>query len=143
MSGGGLYAFGFLELGVLARHEETLPDHLEALTREIERDGELRQPIVVDRRSLVILDGHHRLEAIRALGCALISVYLVDYADPSIAVEPRRPDIPVDKESVVRTGLSGHPYPPKTSRHVLPGGPPPRPVLLAYLRDGHVARAGA
>jgi hypothetical protein len=53
--------------------------------------------------------------------------------DPAITVEPRRPDIPVSKESVVSTGLSGRPYPPKTSRHVLPELPG-RPTPLETLR---------
>jgi len=131
---GRLYTFGFLELAALFRHEQTVPDHLTALKEEIERDGVLIRPIVVDRHSLVILDGHHRAEALLALGCRLIPVYLVDYANPSIAVEPRRPDIPVSKEAVVRTGLSGRPYPPKTSRHVLPEDPPMRPTPLERLR---------
>jgi hypothetical protein len=130
-----LLAFGLLELASLSRHEEVVPEHLAALTAEIERDGELREPVIVDRRTLVILDGHHRVEAMRALGCALVPAYLVDYDDASIAVLPWRAGIVVTKETVVRTGLSGNPYPPKTSRHVLPGGLPPRPTPLGRLRD--------
>lgn len=127
-------AFALIELTALLRHEETLPSHLAELTDEIARDGELRCPILVDRRSLVILDGHHRARALKNLGCVLAPVYLVDYLDPLIQVLPRRPDIPVTKEAVVRTGLSGIPYPPKTSRHVVAEELPERPVGLARLR---------
>jgi len=127
-------AFGFLELSTLLRHEQTLPEHLGALTSEIRQDGELRCPIVVDRHSLVILDGHHRAQALLALGCSLAPVYLVDYTDPSITVLPRRPDIAVTKETVVRTGLSGIPYPPKTSRHLWRRNLPTRPTPLTFLR---------
>jgi len=35
---------------------------------------------------MVILDGHHRVSALRLLGCALTPVYLVDYEHPSIKV---------------------------------------------------------
>ncbi len=131
---GVLAVFGLLELSALLRHEETQPEHLAALTREIEQDGELRQPIVVDRHTLVILDGHHRVEALRDLGRTLVPVYLVDYGDPAIAVFPRRADVEVTKESVVQSGLLDRPYPPKTSRHVLPGGLPARPIPLGRLR---------
>lgn len=126
-------AFGFLELSALLGHERTIPDYLAALAEDIGRDGELRQPIVVDRHSLVILDGHHRTAALRLLGCVYIPTYLVDYLHPAITVEPRRPGIPVSKESVVRTGLSGQLYPPKTSKHTVPGLPS-RPTPLALLR---------
>lgn len=127
-------AFGFLELSALLGHEQTLPGYLAQLTEEIRQDGELRQPIIVDRHSLVILDGHHRAAALKSLGCGLIPVYLVDYFHPAISVLPRRPDLPVTKEAVVRTGLSGKPYPPKTSRHVFPDSPPARPTPLDALR---------
>jgi len=50
-------------------------------------------------------------------------------------VHPRRADIPVDKESVVRTGLGGIPYPPLTSRHEWPSAPDCCPVALADLAD--------
>ncbi|MEW6031767.1 MAG: ParB N-terminal domain-containing protein [Bacillota bacterium] len=126
--------FGLLEVQALARHEEVIPEHLAALTAEIAEDGELREPIVVDRHTLVILDGHHRAEAVRALGCSLIPAYLVDYADPAIRVTTRRSEIALTKEAVVRTGLSGTPYPPKTSRHLLPGRLPSRPTPLGRLR---------
>lgn len=129
-------AFGIVELAALAAHEQTMPDHLAELTAEISRDGELRQPIVVDRRSLVILDGHHRAAALRALGCTLIPAWLVDYRHPAVVVLPRRPDIPVTKEAVVHTGTSGRLFPPKTTRHVLPGCRPARPTPLGLLGLG-------
>ncbi len=127
-------AFGFLELSALLGHEQTLPGYLAGLTEEIRQDGELRQPIIVDRHSLVILDGHHRAAALKSLGCSLIPVYLVDYFHPAISVLPRRPDVPVTKETVVRTGLSGKLFPPKTSRHVFPTQPQARPTPLDALR---------
>lgn len=133
-SGDLALAFGFIELSALLGHEQTMAGHLDGLTEEIRRDGELRQPILVDRHSLVILDGHHRAAALQALGCSLIPVYLVDYLHPDITVLARRDEYPVNKEAVVRTGLSGRPYPPKTTRHVLPGQPPARPTPLGSLR---------
>jgi len=108
---------------------------LQELLETIWRDGVLRQPVIVDRASMVILDGHHRVSAMRRLGCPLIPAYLVDYSDPSIVVHARRADIPVDKERVVRTGLGGIPYPPLTSKHEWPSVPDCCPVALADLRN--------
>ena len=65
-------------------HEETVPELLLSLMREIERDGVLKHPIIVDEASLVVLDGTHRVEALRALNCRWAAACLVDYKDPSI-----------------------------------------------------------
>jgi hypothetical protein len=65
-------------------HEETIPSLLSQLTAEIRRDGILRNPIVVDRESLVILDGMHRLAALKSLGCLRIPVCLVEYSSPFV-----------------------------------------------------------
>lgn len=127
--------FALVSINRLLRHEEVVPEHVLGLTLEIARDGELRQPIILDRHSLVILDGHHRAEALRRLGCTLVPAYLVDYSSPLIAVETRRTDQVVTKETVIATGLAGRLFPPKTSRHLLPGVPARRPVALELLRE--------
>jgi hypothetical protein len=128
-------AFGIVNVTTLVPHEQIIEDHLQELLETIWRDGVLRQPVIVDRASMVILDGHHRVSAMKKLSCPLIPAYLVDYSDPGIVVHPRRADIPVDKESVVRTGLGGVPYPPLTSRHEWPCSPDCCPVALADLVD--------
>ncbi len=47
--------------------------------RSISRSGALLRPLVVEARSLVVLDGSHRLRALRALGASLAPVALVGY----------------------------------------------------------------
>jgi ParB-like chromosome segregation protein Spo0J len=79
----------------------------------------LTKPILVDERTKVILDGHHRWWVLKSLGVALAPCCCVDYlGDATIQVLPRRPDIPVTKESVIEMGLSGGTYPHKTTKHV-------------------------
>ncbi|RLI08434.1 ABC transporter ATP-binding protein [Candidatus Bathyarchaeota archaeon] len=76
-----------VETGRLLLHEETIPDILEALTRRIEEDGVLRAPVIVDRKTLVVLDGMHRVKALRLLGCRFACTCLVDYMNPEIKVD--------------------------------------------------------
>lgn len=130
-----LFTFCLIQAEGLLEHEEVDRARLRALQSEIERDGELREPVIVDGGSLVILDGHHRVCALRSLGCQLVPAYLVDYRDPRIAVTPRRPDLIVTKEDVVRAGRLRQPYPPKTSRHEFDFPPAARPVPLSALVD--------
>lgn len=76
-----------IETDSLTLHEETIPIILEKLIRSIKHDGILRDPVIVDRDSLVVLDGMHRVKALSTLGCRLSCACLVDYKSPEIRVE--------------------------------------------------------
>jgi hypothetical protein len=103
----------------LKGHESIDPDYLDALTEEIRADGILKKPIVADERTGVILDGHHRVAALRRLGCSKVPVCFVDYSSPRIVVLPGRPHETMSKDIVIRAGLSGALLPPKSSRHMV------------------------
>src|SRR5947209_19700725 len=70
--------FAVVELSRLHGHERIRPALLKELTERIRRDGFLKRPILVADGDFVILDGHHRAEAVRSLGCAKIPAYLAD-----------------------------------------------------------------
>jgi len=76
-----------VEIDELLLPEETISGILDALMEEIERAGILKSPVIVGRESLVVLDGMHRVEALRNLGCRFICVCLVDYLSPGIRVD--------------------------------------------------------
>src|SRR6267143_6270921 len=80
--------FAVVELKRLHGHERIRPALLKELTEQIRRDGSLKRPILVAERDLVILDGHHRAEAMRSLGCAKIPAYLVDFESPLLHLRP-------------------------------------------------------
>ena len=75
-----------VEISSLHHHEELLPGLLEDLKEEIARDGYLKHPVIVDEETLVVIDGSHRVEALRELGCKLIPACMVRYQDPDISV---------------------------------------------------------
>ena len=76
-----------VEIDELLIPEETISGILDGLMEEIERAGILKSPVIVGRESLVVLDGMHRVEALRNLGCRFICVCLVDYTSPGIRVD--------------------------------------------------------
>jgi len=129
-----LYSFALIDSRALLPHEEVDRERLGRLVEEIGRDGVLRVPVMVDRHSLVILDGHHRVLALGSLGCDLVPVYLVDYEHPSISVTWWKTGDPMQKSSVIDAGQSGHRYPPKMSRHLWAIAPQEHPTRLRALR---------
>lgn len=110
-----------VELDRLRSHEEVRPGLLAKLVDRIRRDGFVRKPVLVESRHYVILDGHHRYEALKRLGCLRIPVYVVDYDDDGIGLTtwPEATVKTVTKAEVIERGIHGRPFPPKTTRHLV------------------------
>jgi len=74
------------ELSALHIHEEIIPEKMAELVEKIPHDGVWIHPIIVDRNSLVVLDGMHRVAAAKEIGYRYIPVCLVDYENPNIHI---------------------------------------------------------
>ena len=74
-------------IGSVLPHEETITDLSSRLSDRIQADGFQRDPIIVDRENHVVLDGMHRLRALKDLGARHILCHLVDYSSPEIRLE--------------------------------------------------------
>ncbi len=108
-----------VDIKALKPHEDICEKRLKNLKEILLDDGVLKRPVLVDEATLVILDGHHRCQALMDLGCRRIPVLLVKYGSSEVEVYRRRRNIDVSKDSIVERGLSGDLYPTKTTRHVL------------------------
>ncbi|MGQ9510193.1 MAG: ParB N-terminal domain-containing protein [Thermodesulfobacteriota bacterium] len=109
----------WINLEELKEHEEIRPEYLESLKNEILSDGILKMPICIDQKTFIILDGHHRLHALKRLGCRRIPCVLVDYQSPEIVVIPWREGERITKEEIIEVALQGRKMPPKTSKHMI------------------------
>jgi ParB-like chromosome segregation protein Spo0J len=108
-----------IHIDKLNGHEEVDPYHLQSLMTEIESDGFLRMPVVVDRLTNTILDGHHRCHALRQLNCRRVPVIFINYDSCEVVVESWREGEEVTKNSVLYAALSGKRLPPKTTKHLI------------------------
>ena len=121
----------------LRDHEEVIPDNLETRTSKLLSKG-FYKPIIVDRESMVSLDGHHKWTAAKSLGLARVPVIMVDYLiDEGILVDvwPDCGKESVTKTEVLEMGVSGDVFPPKTSRHTLPFKIPSIRIPLSELKN--------
>jgi ParB-like chromosome segregation protein Spo0J len=125
-----------IEINKLKPHEAVNSQHLRKLVSEIKKEGKLKNPVVVDKKSLVVLDGHHRLEALKILGCRKIPVFLVNYKSKEIRVYLRRKELLMKliKEAVISRGKNGKLFPYKTTRHLLKKRPKGINVDLKELK---------
>ena len=65
----------------LRDHEEIDPFRFKELMKEMIEDGFQRDPIIVDKESGVVLDGHHRRNILKTLGYSKIASYQVQYME--------------------------------------------------------------
>lgn len=113
--------FELLDVGILHCHEQLEEDLVERTIEEIKRDGYLKRPILVADHDFVILDGHHRYEALKEIGCRRVPAYVIDYFSEIVHLGtwPQATVKDVTKEEVIKRGVAGELFPPKTTRHTL------------------------
>ena len=109
-----------IEMQKLLPHEEIKQKNLTKLIDLVKKRGGLYDPILVDRETKTLLDGHHRYNTALHLGLKFIPGIEVDYLeDESIQVEswPGKEKMKITKQSVLSMAKSGNLFPPKTSKH--------------------------
>lgn len=102
----------------LKTHELVEPQRVKRVMHQIESTGVVRKAIAVDSKTMVVLDGVHRLAALDMLGCVRVPAWLIDYADEDVVVFSKGKS-PVPKEAVVRAATMGPKLPPKSTRHMV------------------------
>lgn len=129
-------------LEVLRPHEQIIPRKVDQLERMTHRWNAYTKPLLLDRTTGTILDGHHRYEVAQRIGLQCVPCVLIDYLeDESIELDlwPNSGRDSICKQDVVDAALSGKLMLPKTSRHRLSDHLPPIAVPLARLRQPAVS----
>jgi len=111
-----------LPIKILKPHEGVDFKLVEELAANIRETGVLRKAVAIDQDSKVILNGHHRVKALEALGCKFVPCILLDYSSQSIIVLSWSKGMPLPKTLIINSGLKGRLLPPKTSKHMVSMG---------------------
>ena len=120
----------------LKTHEQIKPKNRDKLLDMTRRWGGYTKPLIVDKHTGAILDGHHRHAIAGELELKRVPVIAVDYLqDESITVDvwPGCGRDSLTKEEVIAMSLSNEVFPPKTSRHTIADHLPPIHVPLEVL----------
>jgi hypothetical protein len=135
--------FALVPVTALRPHEEIQEPLVERLLEDIRTAGTVVDPIWVESKHFVILNGHHRYEALRRLDVELVPVFVIEYDDPQMELHRWNSGPPLTKAEVVRRARARKLFPPKTSRHVWVGpDPPPHATPLSALRRAEVQPPG-
>lgn len=135
-------SFELIPVDQLRPHEAIDPAGVDAIIADLHHRRVFREPIWVARGSNVILNGHHRWAAMRAIGARRIPAWVFDYVgDDTIHLDRWTPGEPISKHEVVAAGRTGRLFPQKTTRHRLATELPSRTIPLAELMDGVAGEA--
>jgi hypothetical protein len=113
--------FALVPIRDLRTHETAEPDRVRRVMRQMQSTGVVRKAIIVDSKSMVVLDGAHRLNALQKLGCVRVPAWLLDYSDEGVVVLSKDRKSQIPKEVVVRAATQGPKLSPKTTRHMVKG----------------------
>ena len=125
-----------MPIEILRPHEQTITKKVDELEKMTNRWKAYVLPLVVDKNTGVILDGHHRHQVSIRLNLQCLPCVLVDYfGDETVELDvwPNCGRDSLTKEEVVEAGLNGALFSPKTSRHRLSDHLPPISVSLTRL----------
>ncbi len=63
----------------LKEHEKINPSNFYKLRSELIRDGFQKDPIIIENKHNIILDGHHRVNILKSLGYSKIATHTINY----------------------------------------------------------------
>ena len=96
-----------ISLEKLIPHEQIDSTNLSSVKNSIESDQVITTPIIVDEKSMMILDGHHRYNAAKQMQLKSFPVVLVNYNSPDIIVlKKNESGEVVDKDSIIQKALN-------------------------------------
>ena len=125
-------------LELLRPHEEIIIKKVNQLEKMTHRWNAYTKPLLLDRKTGTILDGHHRYEVAQRLKLKCVPCVMIDYLnDDSIELDiwPNCGRETITKQDVIDSALSGELFSPKTSRHRLSDHLPPIAISLSRLRE--------
>ncbi|MGQ9542539.1 MAG: hypothetical protein ACUVTM_00410 [Candidatus Bathyarchaeia archaeon] len=99
----------------LRPHEQTDPYRLREMIKQLVKDGYQKDPIIVEDKHMIILDGHHRFSALKTLGYSRILAYKVNYGDERIMLKTWYPVVTGSRKRLIEV-LTPH-IEPKTPDH--------------------------
>jgi uncharacterized protein (DUF1015 family) len=112
-----MYQIKLLTIKNLKPHECTSRKRVYEVLQMIKSIGKFTQPILVERKSKIILDGHHRVMAMKKLGEKKIPARLVDYKDINVSLRHKNLSSKIIKELVLYLASKKIMLPRKTTRH--------------------------
>jgi hypothetical protein len=87
LRGGKTVSLAIVPLRIILPHEDTIPELLKSVTADLLRTGLQRDPILIDKKSKVVLDGMHRRAALQSADARFALCAEYDYESSAVKLE--------------------------------------------------------
>jgi L-serine kinase (ADP) len=96
------------EVKSLLSHEQVISANLKRLKEAMLNIGHLVDPLIVDSKTGLVLDGNHRLKVLEIIECQHATCQLVDYMSPKIKLGTWYPSISLSPEDIFKLDSIKH-----------------------------------
>jgi hypothetical protein len=96
------------EVKTLLSHEQVISHNLKRLKEAMLNIGHLVDPMIVDNKSGVVLDGNHRLKVLEIIECPHATCQIVDYLSDDIKVGTWYPSVSLKPEQIFKLDSLKH-----------------------------------
>ena len=111
--------FQVMKLRDLKPHENTDENKVNYVINQIQASQKWISPVIIDRETKIIMDGHHRVRAAKQIGLELIPCYIAEYSDKNVNVSYWRTGKTLDISIIYKAVEKGILLPKKTTKHIL------------------------
>lgn len=128
-----MYRLELIDINLIQETEEHIPDRVEWLAEKIKEEQIWRVPVLLESKSLAIMDGHHRYNVAKKIGLKRIPAVLLSYDNSNVIVTSWREGITINKDIVLAYIKERHIFPYKTTRHIIKPLPNEIEIPLSFL----------
>lgn len=96
------------EVKALLSHEQVISQNLKRLKEAMLNIGHLVDPMIVDNKTGVVLDGNHRLKVLEIIECPHATCQIVDYMSDEIKVGTWYPSVSLKPEQIFKLDSLKH-----------------------------------
>jgi hypothetical protein len=128
-----MYKLELIDLKDIIETEEHLHDRVIWLKGKIIEERVWRIPLILERNTLAIMDGHHRFNVAKLIGLSRVPAILLDYEQDYVILTSWRGDVYIDKNVVFDFIYKRKLFPHKTTRHIITPNPEELEIPLSFL----------
>ena len=108
-----------VDVTLLIPHEDINENNFVEIKNSIFNEGVIKLPIVVDKSTNIIIDGHHRLKVFKELKIKVIPVFYTNYSDEKIILRSWFwSGTMLTKNDILQAAKTGKIFPSKTTKHM-------------------------
>ena len=128
-----MYKLELIDLKDIIETEEHLHDRVIWLKDKIVEEKIWRIPLILEKKTLAIMDGHHRFNVAKLIGLSKVPAILLSYEQGHVALTSWRDDIYIDKNIIFDFISERKLFPHKTTRHIITPNPEELEIPLSFL----------